>query len=94
MGRPKAASAAQARKLAWMFWSNGHVTTSENYTDPTIAAMIKAGWLTKSYEGTGANGSPIKQFSINSDGLGALERYLWNLRVNSTALPQTEGKHP
>lgn len=88
---PKTPSIAQAKKLAWLFQSDQYLTEAISYTAPTDAALIKHGWVSASGEGIHPSGAPFTKYTINDDGLYALERYLWARRISTPSPAQCGG---
>lgn len=88
--RPKEASIAQAKKLAWLFQGDRYITRSESYVEPTDAVLIKRGWVDATGDGIHPSGQKFTKYKVNAEGLYALERYLWSSRLAASSLVSSQ----
>lgn len=89
MSAPRKASAAQAKRIAQLFWSGHNVSVGEDRVNSTDKALIAAGWLVDTgRRDLWPNGSPVKIFQLHDSGLDALETFLSQLRYARIAKAQ------
>lgn len=78
----KKATAAQARLIARLFAHEEEISVSTEYNSPTLAALVKNGWITDTGKiGQFPSGLEFNFYRLNDAGLLALELHLFDRRT-------------
>lgn len=78
----KKATAAQARLIATLFADEKEISVSTGYNAPTLAALVKNGWITDTGRlGHFPSGLEFNFYRLSDAGLLALELHLFDRRT-------------